>query len=82
MKPNFVTVDAEMAKELGDCAVGDTKKMMVTMTVDGMGESGLTGTITAVEPYEAPEEPEAEEEVAAPVAGQKSKALAEAISAE
>jgi hypothetical protein len=52
MKADSFSVGPEFADVLGECEPGDTKRVMVTMTVGTHDEKGITGTITAVEPYE------------------------------
>jgi hypothetical protein len=74
MKANLLTVDPEMESKLGECAVGETKQMMVTVKVTGKDEEGLSAEITDVEPY-------AEEEYEEP-APTKSPALAKALMGE
>lgn len=58
MKANLLTVDPEMEAQLGECAVGDTKQMLVTVEVTEKGEDGLAAKITGVEPYAEEEEEE------------------------
>jgi len=83
MTPNSVSVDPEMAAALGDCQPGESKQMLITVTVNTHDEEGITATITGVEPYVAPAEEEAEEAVEpAPTAypaGSGSKALQQAL---
>lgn len=58
MKQNLLTVDPEMEAQLGECKVGDTKQMLVTVEVTAKDKDGLSAKITGVEPYaEAEEEP-------------------------
>jgi len=77
MKTNSLSLAPDMVAELGECAVGDTKEVMVTITVDAKDDTGLSGTITAVEPYET--EPEVEEVEPEMPSGSGSKALKAAL---
>jgi hypothetical protein len=65
MKANTLHVDPELEAQLGECKVGDTKQMLVTVEVTGKDDKGLTATITGVEPYEDTE-PEYEEPTESP----------------
>lgn len=67
MKTDSFSVGPELASELGECEVGETKQVMVTMKVTKHDESGIAGTITGVEPYE--------EEAEEPVVSPKKKAM-------
>lgn len=73
MKANSLSLDPDLTAALGECEVGETKSMMVTVRVDAKDDTGLKATVTEVEPYEM-EEVEEEE---TPPSG--SSALKEAI---
>lgn len=74
MTANSFAVDSELEASLGECKVGDTKQIMMTVEITGKDDSGLSGKIVGVEPYDTAEEaPETE----APSTG--SKALKDAL---
>lgn len=53
MTTNSLVLDPELTAQLGDCAAGDEKQVVLTITVDKHDDTGLSGTVTAVEPYDA-----------------------------
>lgn len=55
MKTNSLSLDAELAGQLGECKPGETKTITLTVTVDAMDE-GLMATVDSVEPYAEEEE--------------------------
>lgn len=55
MKANSLVLDPELTDQLGECAVGEEKQVVLTITVDKHDETGLSGTVTDVQPYEETE---------------------------
>lgn len=53
MKTNSFAIDPDLEAQLGDCQVGETKKITIEVQVTGKDETGLSGEIIGVEPYES-----------------------------
>lgn len=52
MKANSLVLDPEMADQLGDCQPGEEKQVTLTIKVDKHDDTGLSGTVTEVQPYD------------------------------
>lgn len=82
MKTNSLSIGPELKAALGECRPGETKQVLLTITVNNADDAGLDGTVVAVEPYEAPAEEEPEMAPPGPAApGAGSPALQAAIQA-
>lgn len=83
MKSNSLVLDPDLTSQLGDCAVGDEKQILLTVKVTGHDDTGLTGDVTAVEPYDAANTDATEGETAGAdtTPGSGSKALKDALGA-
>lgn len=88
MKSNSISLDPEMSKELGDCAVGESTNITLKVTCDAMDDTGFRGTVEEVIDYGGDQgegEPAAPPPPAkGPPAGKSKRApaLAEAIDSE
>lgn len=69
MKSNSVSLDSDLASQLGDCTVGEEKQITLTVKVTGMDANGFTAEVTDVQPYEEPEQTDNPQEETADTSG-------------
>lgn len=80
MKTNSVSLDSDLAAQLGDCTVGEEKQITLTVKVTGMDDKGFTAEVTGAQPYDETEQTDNPDEEAADTSG-PSPAMAKAMEA-